>query len=369
MKFLIASLVLLVSSCTVPVTTPTASPTIPMLSPISPTSLPASTIVPPISPTASPIATKASIVAKPQLTLDTLPRISGSTSTQPLTVVMLCNLLGWEYAWHEEATGDSPRTASPVLSAEKARAGAMSTFWERAQHSKTHESYVELINGKADLILVAREPSSDELTLIKEKRVTLDIQPLAWDALVFVVNKNNPITGLTTEQIREIYSGKPMTWESLGGKSTESVKPLARNENSGSHELFKKHVMGDRKIVAEKSDVILTMMGMIDRVGNGPNDLGYSVFYYVQFMVGIGETKPLARSIFPTATPAQIKTIGINGVAPDQRTIANGTYPLREPVYIVLRKDASPAAVQLRDWLLSNEGQKSVAESGYVRYY
>ncbi len=341
----------LVSSCTASDPTPTGSP--------------AGLTHPPTSPITSPTATYAT-VAKPQLTLDTLPRISGSTSTQPLTVILLCNLLGWEYEWHEEATGDSPRTASPVLGVEKARAGAMDAFWERARHSKTHESYVELIEGKADLILVAREPSSDELKLVAERRVMLDVQPLAWDALVFVVNKNNAIASLTTEQIREIYSGKPMTWESLGGKGTESIKPLARNENSGSHELFKKLVMGDRKIVAEKSDVIPTMMGMIDRVGNGPNDLGYSVFYYVQFMIGIGETKPLARSIFPTTTPPQVKTIGINGVTPDQRTIANGTYPLREPVYIVLRKDAPSTAIQLRNWLLSNDGQKVVAESGYV---
>lgn len=355
-KFLIVSLTLLVlvSSCTAPSATPVSS---------------TSPIPSPSIPIASPPAVKATNVVKPQLTLDTLPRISGSTSTQPLTVVLLCNLLGWDYEWHEEATGDSPRTVYPVLSVEKAKAGAMDAFWARAQHSKTHESYVEVIERKADLILVAREPSSDELKLMADRGVALDIQPIAWDALVFVVNKSNPITALTTDQIREVYSGKPPTWESLGGKGTDNVKPLARNENSGSHELFKKLVMGDRKIVAEKSDVILTMMGMIDRVGNGPNDLGYSVFYYVQFMIGLSETKPLARSIFPTATPPQIKTIGINGIMPDQRTIANGTFPLREPVYIVLRKDASRAAVQLRDWLLSSEGQKIVAESGYVPYY
>jgi len=65
-----------------------------------------------------------------------------------LTVVLLCYLLGWEYEWHEEATGDSPRTASPVLGAEKTRAGALDSFWVRARHSKTHESYVELIEGQ-----------------------------------------------------------------------------------------------------------------------------------------------------------------------------------------------------------------------------
>ncbi len=318
------------------------------------------------SPTTSPA--RKGTIAKPQLTLDTLPHISGSTSTQPLTVILLCNLLGWQYIWFEEATGDSPRSAAPVLDVEKTKTGTLNAFWERARHSKTHESYVELIERKADPILVAREPSSDELKLMSDKRVSLDVHPVAWDALVFVVNKSNPITALTLEQIREIYSGKPTMWELLGGKSKDTVKPLVRNENSGSHELFKKLVIGDRKIVVEKSDVIMSMIGLIDRVGAGQNDLGYSIFYYVQFMVGIGENKPPVKYLFEQ-TSVPIKPIAINGTMPEQQTIATGTYPLHEPVYVVIRKDTSPTVVQLRDWILGDEGQKVVAESGYVAFY
>jgi len=82
-------------------------------------------------------------------------------------------------------------------------------------------------------------------------------------------------------------------------------------------------------------------------------------------MTGIGETKPLAKSIFPTATPPQIKTISINGVHLISEL-------LRTELIRFVSRSISPspgciaAVFRLRDWLLSNEGQKVVAESGYV---
>ena len=58
-----------------------------------------------------------------------------------------------------------------------------------------------MIEGEVDLILVAREPSQDELDLAEDNRVEIDIKPLALDAFVFIFNINNPVDGLTTDEI------------------------------------------------------------------------------------------------------------------------------------------------------------------------
>ena len=62
-------------------------------------------------------------------------------------------------------------------------------------HSGTHGSYVNLIEGDTDFILVARPPSEDEQHLAQAKGVVLDMHAVALDAFVFLVNAENPVSG------------------------------------------------------------------------------------------------------------------------------------------------------------------------------
>ena len=58
-------------------------------------------------------------------------------------------------------------------------------------HHGTHSAYLNLINGEADLILVARSPSMEELELAQLSGVEFDIRPVALDAFVFIVNEKS----------------------------------------------------------------------------------------------------------------------------------------------------------------------------------
>ena len=57
----------------------------------------------------------------------------------------------------------------------------------------TSEAYINLINNRADLVLVARSPSEDELILAVRLGVQLDVRPVALDAFVFLLNGENPV--------------------------------------------------------------------------------------------------------------------------------------------------------------------------------
>jgi hypothetical protein len=94
------------------------------------------------------------------------------------------------------------------------------------------------------------------------------------------------------------------------------------------------------------------MMGPFNAVGEDELGIGYSVYYYAVFMM---------------PTP-QVKLIAIDGVAPTSTNIADRIYPLTTEVYGVVREDMprDSTAVILRDWLLTDDGQAAVAESGYV---
>jgi ABC-type phosphate transport system substrate-binding protein len=298
--------------------------------------------------------------AAPRFTSATLPRLDGSTSAEPLLALLACRLLGIECDWHPLHGAELPRSPRPKMPVEwppvfpRGPGGAGATLLT----SSTGQAYGALIGGRADLILVAREPSGEERRMAGAAGVTLRVSPVAWDALVFVVNRANAVESLTLDQIRDVYAGRARRWTDVGGQRDEPVRPLLRNPGSGSGELFAKHVTAAPAGEVAGDRLIMTMMGLIDAVGTGQNDLGYTVYYYAKAF--LDAARP------PRGYGAHFKLIAVDGVAPTDETIASGAYRLREPVYAVVRGDAPAAVAGLPDWLLGADGQRLVVESRYV---
>jgi phosphate transport system substrate-binding protein len=316
------------------------------------------------------------------------PRMDGSTSTQPLATLIACRCFGASYTWvgREQALPRRSRL-DPTLPINEERR-LMERFYARAEpelklleftlraktdtpaserlgtiingllatNASTHAAYVNLIDGRSDIGLLARGPSADELQLAREKKVELETAPCARDAFVFLVNEKNPVKNLTTAQIRAIYSGQTRNWQSVGGPD-ERIVPYQREENSGSQELMRRLVMKEVPLMKPESKYDLQLVGnlmgstFLELTGD-ETGIGYSVYYYEQFMSGSPRTR----------------TIAVDGVAPSYDSIRERKYPYISDVLVVTRKniDAKSPAKRLRDWLLSAEGQAIVRESGYV---
>ena len=284
------------------------------------------------------------------LMLEDYPRVDGSTSTRPLAKLIACKMFG--LAYHRVVFGWSGnRVMAPEATRDRKKAAAAEYVGKRVVHTGTHDSYVHLIEEHTELILVARLPSQDELDLAEEKEVQLEAKPVALDAFVFIVNTENPVADLTTEQIQGIYTGQINTWSEVGGQDAQLLA-YQRDHNSGSQELMKSLVMKDLEMIDAPAMIAHGMMGPIDRVNEGRNGLGFSVYYYEHFMAPV----------------RNIKLCAVDGIMPSAETIRARTYPYTTEVYVVIRQDLpeDSSAYKLRDWLLTNEGQRVVAESGYV---
>lgn len=317
------------------------------------------------------------------LNVMTYPRVDGSTSTGPLSVVMACRVLGVPYEWvYPEPTGQ-PWRNQPDVSAFLLPAAArfdpndheflLATLkvvakpgrkeQERlaiminsllAASTSTHDAYVNLITGRSDLNLAARPPSESELKLANEKGVAIKLEPVARDAFVFIVNARNPVKNLTRGQVREIYEEKITDWNAVGGAEGR-IQAFRRERDSGSRELFDALVMQGQALSEDgrfRSLYANSMGGPFSQVTQNTNGLGYSIYYYEHFMAA----SPFTR------------TVEIDGVEPTAESIASGAYPWVTRVYAAYRdgeaKD-SPA-MKLLQWLASAEGQAVVRESGYV---
>lgn len=225
------------------------------------------------------------------------------------------------------------------------------------EHSKTHNAYVNLINGNADLILVTY-PSEDEQKLAKDNNVELEIVPIVKEAFVFFVNKENPVENLTLSQIQNIYSGKTKNWKDVGGDDSKIVA-YQRPENSGSQsgmlELVMKNVKMMRPTTETVSQSMADIIDVISDYDNGKNAIGYSYYYYATTMY----------------TNDTMKLLSVNGIKPTYENIQTGLYDIQTAYYAVIRKDEAENSNtrKLLNAMKSSRGQNVAKEAGYVQNY
>jgi len=240
--------------------------------------------------------------------------------------------------------------------------------------STTHHAYVNLITkgsnpswlmssgtnmepGHPVDIIIATEPSNEELALASEYGVTLVQRPVCLDAFVFITYKDNPVDSLSLDQIRGIYSGKITNWKQVGGDDLPIVA-YQREKNSGSQTAMENMVMGKTRMLSPPTaPVAVAMSELIEVVAEFRPDragIGYSYRYYVDTLY----------------KNANIKILKIDGISPDAENLRDGSYPLVACYYGVIRGGEEDSIGGLfLDWMLSPEGQRCIRQAGYTPYF
>jgi len=205
------------------------------------------------------------------------------------------------------------------------------------QYKNTVRGYQAIVDGTTDILFCAG-PSAEQKQYAEEKGVELVYVPIGLEGFVFFVNENNPVDNLTIEQIRKIYACKYTNWKEVGG-TNRIINPVTRLEGSGSQTTFEAF-MGEYEI-GRKSPLAITGAS-----------IGFSFRYY---MDGIVENDA-------------VKMLSLNGVYPSAENIQNRSYPIVAQFYAIYRADNDNENIPvLIDWLLSEEGQALIEETGYVR--
>ncbi len=207
----------------------------------------------------------------------------------------------------------------------------------KMQYKNTVRGYQAIVDGDTDILFCAA-PSAEQKAYAEEKGIELIYVPVGLEGFVFFVNSNNPVDNLTTSQVRDIYGGKYKNWSQVGGPN-RIINPVTRLEGSGSQSAMNTF-MGDTEI-APKSPLAIT-----------GGSIGFSFRYYMDGIVA----------------NSGVKMLSLNGVYPSAENIQNGSYPVVAKFYAIYRADNKNENIHvLIDWLLSDEGQKLIEKTGYVR--
>lgn len=173
--------------------------------------------------------------------------------------------------------------------------------------------------------------------------------PIAHDGIAVIVNPNNPITELTLEQLRSVFSGEITNWSQLGG-SDIPIDLINRDEASGTREAFAKVVMQDATF--DIGAVILPGTGQVrDVVSRSKGAIGYISVGFVE----------------PRFTNTHVKALVVAGIDPTEANVANGTYPISRSLHFFTKGNPEGLVKSYIEYVLSDKVQQgAVIEAGFV---
>lgn len=201
-----------------------------------------------------------------------------------------------------------------------------------------------LLDGLATIAMSSRDIKGSETALAEKKGIHPVRTSIAVDALVPVVHPSNPVTQLSLDQLRDIYTGRITSWKEVGGKDS-TIVVISRDTSSGTYETWEEMVMKQAKVMPRA--LLQASNGAVEQaVSKNPNAIGY---------VGLGYLS------------ANIKGLHIGEVAASAETALSKQWPLSRELYVFTNGEASGAAGALLKYILDPaKGQKAVAEVGFV---
>jgi phosphate transport system substrate-binding protein len=170
----------------------------------------------------------------------------------------------------------------------------------------------------------------------------IDEHLIAIDGIAVIVNSGNPVSNLTIEQIRDIYTGAVTDWSQVGGKAGK-IAVVSREPGSGTRGAFEEIVKFQDKLV----------MGAIEFDGTGA------------VKAEISRNADAVGYISLGSVDASVKTLSVGGVAASTGNVVNGSYKIARPFLLLTKKGRSLNAetTAFLDWILTDAGQAIVKTS------
>lgn len=188
------------------------------------------------------------------------------------------------------------------------------------------------LNGTADIGTCSRE--------LKPEEEGLNEFVIAKDGIAIVVNKANPVTNLSFDQLQKIYTGEYTNWKEVGGPDLKIVV-VNREAGSGTRGAFEEIVLG--KLTNTSNCLVQASTGAVQQtVAITKEAIGY---------ISLGSLNPKV-----------VKAVTVENVACTAENILAGKYKVQRPFLLLTKKAPQGVTKAFLDWIVSPAGQKIVAK-------
>lgn len=211
-----------------------------------------------------------------------------------------------------------------------------------------------LINGTADIADASRGIKDSEIEQAQAAGVEPVEHTIAYDGIAAAVHPSNPVDHLTMQQLSDIYSGQVTQWSEVGVDGLGEITVVGRDASSGTYGSWEEMVVQAEDDTREYATGMLQMQSneaVRSTVANTPGAIGY---------IGLGYVDDTVKAV-PVAPED-----GADAVAPSEATVADGSYPISRSLYMYTNGEPTGIIKAFLDWGMSADGQKLVAEEGFV---
>ena len=221
----------------------------------------------------------------------------------------------------------------------KKQAGHVS-FDIAAEGSST--AFTNLLTGTAEIGMSSRRVKSEESADFREKGKDLREFEIAWDVIVIVVNRDNPVSDLRKKQVLQIFTGDIRDWSEVGGDPGQ-ISIYTRNTSSGTYKDFVELAMEKREYGAN-SQKMAGNEQIAAEVGANPNGIGYLGLAY--------------------AHAKGTKIVSIEGAIPSTAELKS--YAYARPTFLYTNGAPTGVTKQFIDFCYSPVGEAIVTKVGFV---
>lgn len=233
---------------------------------------------------------------------------------------------------------------APRLIAEFKKTQPQATIEVETRGSAT--GFWGLIAGVCDIAASSRPMLQDERQQAEIRGVKLNEYTIGAYSVAVTVNAQNPVASLTSEQVRDVFTGAVDNWKAVGGPDAP-IHLYLRNPISGTYLGFRELALQDRAYATNNATELTSYSAIVDAVAKDVNGIGYAGFNL-------------------TGQPG-VKAVAIGGVAPTPATVQSGQYPYARMLRLYTNKAKElPLARDFIQFVLSARGQEIVSQMGYV---
>lgn len=192
--------------------------------------------------------------------------------------------------------------------------------------------------GRCEIGLSSRALTEEERALGLAETV------LAYDGVAVVVNPENPVQDLSLEDLAALFTGQVTNWSQIGGRDAPVVT-IGREAGSGTRDGFEAATGTEGR--CRYSQELTATGDVIATVASNPNAVGYAS------LDAVGD---------------RVQVVSVDGVAPDENAVREGSYPLRRPFLLVTRRDTplSQSTQLFFDFVTSEQAAGLIAQAGAV---
>ncbi|MGB5398168.1 MAG: phosphate ABC transporter substrate-binding protein [Gammaproteobacteria bacterium] len=202
-----------------------------------------------------------------------------------------------------------------------------------------------VVSGDADLGGSCRYQLPED-----PREAGVGLEPVAWDALVVITHKDNPLENLSFAQVRDIYLGKITNWKELGGADAKIELYTRQSKHSGVGRTLRKLIFADfdQEIASTRQFK-----------STGPLEKAIIANLHAIAITGIS-----------SARLSDVKIIKLENVYPSYDNVKSGDYQLYRPLYITYNPRSKKLAEvkQFVSFCHGTEGREIMRNNGTLPY-